>query len=206
MINSLLQKYPLISDQVDKGELRLILEQLQKCLSRGIPGHIVEMGCYKGTTSLFIRRLLDMAQSDKEFHVYDSFEGLPEKSQKDASPAGTQFITGELSVSKKDFILEFKKAGLRTPIIHKGWFEQLTDESIPDTICFAFLDGDYYSSIQACLRRIENKLSPGAVVIVDDYQNEALPGARRAVDEWLHGMDVKLSVVTSLAIIDFSAK
>ena len=65
----------------------------------------------------------------------------------------------------------------------------------------AFLDGDYYESIRDSLRVITSKLLPGAVIIVDDYANEALPGAARAVDEWIRDRGVVLRVEASLAII-----
>ena len=116
----LLNTYPIISDQVSRRELEILLSQLETKLIEGSLGSIVEFGCYVGTTSLFIRRLLDAYRSTVQFHVYDSFEGLPEKTAKDQSPIGIQFRAGELSTSKKDFIMTFKKAGLRTPFIHKG--------------------------------------------------------------------------------------
>jgi O-methyltransferase len=122
MTEELLNKYPLISDQVSKEQVRVILSELEKVLDSGTDGAIVEFGCYIGTTSLFIRRLLDRRGDSREFHVYDSFEGLPPKVSQDDSPAGTQFQAGELSVSKKDFLHEFQKANLRPPKVHKAWF------------------------------------------------------------------------------------
>jgi hypothetical protein len=41
----------------------------------------------------------------------------------------------------------------------------------------------------------------GAIIVVDDYANEALPGVARAVDEWLRIHGGKLRVEASLAII-----
>ena len=76
--DQLLAKYPIISDQVDAKELRVLLRELEKALRSGTTGNIVEFGCYVGTTSLFIRRLLDAYRFAGEFHVYDSFAGLPE--------------------------------------------------------------------------------------------------------------------------------
>lgn len=78
--------------------------------------------------------------SPRAFHVYDSFEGLPPKSAHDASGAGEQFTAGELAVSKKQFLHEFHKAGLQPPIVHKGWFGDLSEQDIPAQIAFAFLD------------------------------------------------------------------
>lgn len=201
MVDELINKYGLVSEQVDKKELKIILECLESTLINNIKGDVIEMGCYLGTTSLFISRLLKNYESEKSLHVYDSFEGLPEKSRYDASPAGTQFTKGQLLASKKAFILNFKKAQLTLPFIHKKWFSDLVDNDIPKNISFAFLDGDYYESIQSCLSIIQKSLSPGSIVVVDDYSNEALPGAKKAVDEWLQSKKYSITINHSLAII-----
>lgn len=201
MIDEILKKYPLISKQVDEREVGIVLRELTRALQHSTQGSIVELGCYAGTTSLFIARLLNIHKSTREFHVYDSFEGLPEKLSQDQSRAGDQFVAGELKASKKQFIMNFKKAGLPLPHIHKGWFSELSPSDMPDEIAFAFLDGDYYESIRDSLKLIWLRLVQGAVVVVDDYANEALPGAGKAVDEWLRTHPAKLHVEHSLAII-----
>lgn len=193
--------FPIISDQVEKRELKTILDGLEKIIGKGTDGAVVEMGCYVGTASLFIRRLLDEADPGRQFHVYDSFAGLPPKGSEDNSPAGLQFQTGALAASKQEFVTNFKKARLRVPVIHKGWFEGLASRDMPECVAFAFLDGDYYSSIASCLHLIEPRLAPGGMIIVDDYQSEALPGARKAVDAWLKDKDYALGVAHSLAVI-----
>lgn len=201
MIDELLKKYQLISDQVDKREVAIVLGILQQSLQNTGAGAVVEFGCYAGTTSLFIQRLLNMQKTTREYHVYDSFEGLPEKRVEDQSRAGDQFVPGELLATKKQFTLNFKKAGLQLPRIHKGWFNELTADNIPGEIAFAFLDGDYYESILTSLKLVWPRLVPGAMVVVDDYANEALPGAAKAVDEWLRAHPARLRVERSLAII-----
>ncbi len=197
----LLNHYPILSDQVDRAELLVLLRELDRLLKSGATGTVVEFGCYVGTTSLFIRRLLDAYQAENNFHVYDSFEGLPPKSAKDQSVAGDQFVEGELKAARKEFMLNFKKARLHIPFIHKGWFSDLTADDVPDNIMFAFLDGDYYESIKDSLRLITPKLAPGAVIIVDDYINDALPGAARATDEWAEQRHLAVRAQASVAII-----
>lgn len=199
-IDKLIQKYGIVSDQVDGAELAVVLRELVQAIDTA-DGAVVEFGCYVGTTSLYIRRLLDMSGQDRAFHVYDSFEGLPHKTSADQSPLGEQFRAGELAVSKKAFVREFQKPGLKLPVIHKGWFDDLTPEDAPEPIAFAFLDGDYYQSIKTPLELITPKLATGAVVVVDDYGNQALPGARRAVDEWCRKHGKSVSEVQSLAVI-----
>lgn len=198
----LLARHPIISDQVDPGELGALLGRLERVLHAGVPGDVVEFGCYVGTTTLFIRRLLDAYASDKSLHVYDSFAGLPEKDARDRSPAGEQFQAGELSATKKELIMNFRKAHLRPPIIHKGWFADIAAGDVPASIAFAFLDGDYYHSVRDSLKLIWPKLAAGAVVVIDDYANEALPGARLATDEWLRQHPARLQVIHSLAVIE----
>jgi O-methyltransferase len=195
----MLTKYPIISDQVNAAQLRVILQELDKTLGQGIAGDVMEFGCYIGTTSLFIRRLLDEKREKRTFHVYDSFEGLPEKTKEDNSTAGEQFKAGELSVTKKQFIHEFQKANLKLPIIHKGWFGELTSQDVPEQICFAFLDGDFYSSIKDSLALVLPRVAKGGVVIIDDYSREALPGAAKAVHELLPHTSVQ--TIHNLGII-----
>jgi O-methyltransferase len=201
MIDKLLKSHPLVSDQVDHRELRVILRELESVLAKGAGGDIVEFGCYTGTTALFVERLLEARRETRTFHVYDSFAGLPDKTAPDLSPAGEAFRTGELKAAKETLRRHFKQAGLRLPVIHKGWFDRLTPADLPSQIAFAFLDGDYYESIMDSLKLVWPILSAGAVVVVDDYQSEALPGARRAVDTWLRSHRARITVEASLAVV-----
>jgi len=188
----LLGRYPLISDQVNKDQLAVILRELEQILPK-VDGAVVEFGCYIGTTSLFIRRLLDTQGDSREFHVYDSFEGLPPKTTEDNSRAGEQFKAGELKVTRKQYMQQFQKAALRPPIVHKGWFSELTAGDVPESIAFAFLDGDFYTSIRDSLKLVLPRLQPGGVIVIDDYAREALPGAAKAVHEQLDSRRITTS-------------
>ena len=189
----------LLSDQIDERELEIILKHLSIAISNKVPGDVVEFGCYVGTASVPMMKVLQ--STNRKLYLNDSFEGLPEKTAKDQSPSGVQFVAGELYAQKKQLVKNFKQAGLPLPIITKGWFSGLTPDQVPTQIAFAFLDGDYYESILDPLKLIWDRLSSGAIIIVDDYSNEALPGAQAAVDEWLSTHRGKLRIEHSLAII-----
>ena len=202
------------NDQVSEKETARILECARACLS--IPGDFVEMGCYKGDTSLLLTDIifsgprpagpspravgansraaaLRNAQkrqypvSNHRLFIYDSFEGLPEKSGKDESVIGENFKKGELAVTKREVKERFLKANLPVPVIKKAWFSDLTSEDMPERIAFAFLDGDFYESIRDSLKLVTPRMSEGGVLIVHDYTNSALPGVKQAVDEWKSG-------------------
>ena len=194
----------IISDQVDRTGIKTVCDSLEKVLKTGVDGHIVELGCYVGTTSVFIRRLLDKySQSEtREFHVYDSFAGLPDKHDKDQNAAGIDFKAGELFATKKELIRAFASQNLKIPSIHKGWFSELKEDDIPQPLAFAFLDGDFYESILDSLRLVWPKMSEGSYVLIDDYMNPSLPGVEKAVAEFFQGKRLRLQRSGNIAIIE----
>ena len=183
-------------------ETEKIIEIAKRCFL--VEGDFVELGCYRGDTSLLLAELLvekSVEKPVKKLWIYDSFEGLPEKTDNDESELGRDFRKGELAVTKREVKQRFLRAGLPVPIIKKAWFDELTGADLPERIAFAFLDGDLYESIRDSLRLIEDKINKGGVIMVHDYNNPALPGVARAVDEWLRGRDIKMQKYQSLAII-----
>ena len=190
------------NDQVSEDETTKIIDLARKCL--GVEGDYVEFGCYKGDTSLLLAEVLsegamsveksvdknveELGKSGgkpvKKLWIYDSFEGFPEKTDADESVMGVDFKGGELSVTKREVKERFLRAGLPVPVIKKAWFRNLTSEDVPERIAFAFLDGDFYESIRDSLKLVTPRMSEGGVLVVHDYTNPALPGVRKAVDEW----------------------
>ncbi len=197
------------NEQVSWGETEKILGTLREVL--GVRGDVVEMGCYKGDTSLMLAEVLEEYNrgggcgkpvenfEKKKLWIYDSFEGLPEKTEADKSVLGEDFREGELFVTKREVKERFLRAGLAVPVIKKAWFADLTEADLPDMISLAFLDGDLYESIRDCLRLVVPKMAKGGVILVHDYKNPALPGVERAVKERFSEQEVV--VFESLAVI-----
>ena len=185
------------NDQVSGVETEKIIEIAGDCLS--LAGDYVELGCYKGDTSLLLAEVLQ--ETDKKLWLYDSFEGLPPKTEADVSELGRDFVAGALAVSKREVKARFLRAGLRVPVIKKAWFEELVETDLPDKIALAFIDADLYASIKAGLKLVEDKMVAGGVILVHDYVNPALPGVAKAVDEWAEQKHKEIIVFQSLAII-----
>lgn len=227
------------NDQVTPAEISEILRLAESCLS--VPGDFVELGCYRGDTSVLLGKMLQKSalahpessesaptcgnlvenlcktptnlcktppNQCKNLWIYDSFEGLPEKTAEDSSGAGQNFQKGELLVSKREVVEKLRKHGLKTAsrlnpgvspaansvsaasptslvIVKKAWFDDLQPSDLPTEIAFAFLDGDLYSSIRTSLALVVPRLAAQGVIIVHDYNNPELPGSARAVDEFL---------------------
>lgn len=189
--------------QVEDIETAEILKNAQECLSA--PGDFVELGCYEGDTSLLLAELLKKHNSDKKLWLYDSFEGLPQKQEEDASEAGKNFVEGALFVSKREVKQRFLRANLKLPIIKKAWFCELDREKdLPEKIAFAFLDGDLYQSIKDSFIKIDGKLSQNGIIMVHDYNNAELPGVTKAVDEYLQDKNYKTSLKNTILTIRIS--
>lgn len=201
LASELLKQHRIISEQITAAELAVLMRELESVLRAEIIGDVVEMGCYEGTSALFEQRLLQRLAPYKSLWLYDSFEGLPEKTKEDSSPAGIQFRGGQLRAQRSQLKRNFVKANLPRPEITKAWFNELLPEDLPDQICFAFLDGDFYESIIDSLELVWPKMSKGGAVLIDDYQNAALPGVRKAVEAFFADEEIALKAEHSLAII-----
>lgn len=175
------------------GQIEYILDNLSSVLD--LPGDVVELGCNVGMTTSFMRRLLNGAGSDKEIHVYESFKGLPEKTEGDGT---SHSVKGESTVSKQMLTDTFEKANLKLPIINSGWFSEIPDEQYPDKICFAFFDGDFYTSILDSFKKVYHKMVKGGIILVHDYKWQVYPGVKKAIDDFLIDKPEKVSEIESI--------
>ena len=98
------------NDQVTEPETERVLSVARECLAT--EGDFVELGCYKGDTSILLAELLvekSVEKPVKKLWIYDSFEGLPMKGEEDASEVGKDFRQGELVATKREVKVRFLK-------------------------------------------------------------------------------------------------
>jgi len=170
------KKFIMLAD----GQIDYILKNLASVID--VPGDVVELGCNVGVTSSYLQRFIKAAGADKELFVYDSFEGLPPKTPEDGA---TPCEKGHSAVSVEQFKKTFADAGVELPVINKGFFGDIPDDKYPAQVCFAFFDGDFYSSIMDSFKKVYHKLASGAVVLVHDYKWTNFPGVHKACEDFL---------------------
>ena len=127
---------------------------LRACLARGArEGAHCEFGVFSGAT---INCLAD-ARPDVTFDGFDSFRGLPEE------------WSGYMP-------FDFDRGGTLPEVrgnvrLHVGWF----DETLPayankvERVAFLHIDCDIYSSTATIFRELGAKLTPGCVIVFDEY-------------------------------------
>lgn len=65
----------------------------------------------------------------------------------------------------------------------KGLFEETWPTFPVEAIAFAHIDCDWYDPVKYCLEAVAEKLGPGGVIVLDDYNDYG--GCRTATDEFV---------------------
>lgn len=158
---------------------KFVLKELVRSL-HGVDGDMAECGCYTGVSSWFIAN--EMPGVD--FYLFDSFEGLSRPNAFDRVPDGVQeWAKGDLKTNEQ--ILKSNLSGFENVHVMKGWIPDRFD-GVSD-VCFRFvhIDVDLYQPTFDSLAFFYPRLSPGAMMVVDDYGFENCPGAYKAVQEFM---------------------
>ena len=173
-------------------QINSLVFKLHELIINNVEGDIVELGCYVGESSKYLMKTIVETNSKKNLFVYDSFEGLPDLSKWEEN---TGWRPRTLQTTEEILISNFRENNLPLPIIHKDWFKNIPDYKIPDKICFAFLDGDFYDSIYDSLVKVYDKVVDGGVIFFHDYQRNDLPGVDAAIRDFLTNKNLPYNVV-----------
>jgi O-methyltransferase len=180
-----------------------------------IPGAIVECGVWKGGSMMAVAlTLLALGKQDRDLHLFDTFEGMPEPSELDISHEGTAATTDFEKTRISDDSSEWCRApldlvqqavrstGYDPSRIHlvKGKVEDTIPDAAPGQIALLRLDTDWYESTRHELEHLFPRLSTGGVIVIDDYGH--WQGARQATDEYL----AKNRIPLLLNRIDYTAR
>jgi O-methyltransferase len=174
-----------------------------------IAGDFVECGVWKGgSTMLMALALQHFGQANRHIHLYDTFRGMSRPEAVDRSYVGedaqelwTQSNEGDVNrwcMAPLDEVrANVTSTGYPPDLVHyvEGKVEDTLPATIPEQIALLRLDTDWYESTRHELTHLFPRLSPGGVVILDDYGYWR--GARKATDEYftqagLHPLMVRL--------------
>ncbi|MGI8614328.1 MAG: TylF/MycF/NovP-related O-methyltransferase [Nocardioidaceae bacterium] len=162
-----------------------------------IPGDLVECGVWRGGSMQAVAlTLLECGAADRELHLYDTFAGMPPPGEQDRRLHDAQLARDLLATQDRDSdvwavaTLDDVREGMaevgypnQRVHFHEGMVERTLLEQVPEQIALLRLDTDWYESTRVEMEVLYDRLSPGGVLILDDYGHWA--GARQAVDEFL---------------------
>jgi hypothetical protein len=180
----------------------------------GIPGAVVECGVWRGGSMVAAARTLLAAQAaDRDLWLYDTFAGMTEPGAHDRTADGRRADTWIAAERTRDGatsgVFEATLDDVRAVLRATGYPDErmrfevgrvedtLTGPDLPEQIAVLRLDTDFYESTRLELDVLFPRLSPGGVLLIDDYGYWM--GARRAVDEYFAGRPELLVRVDSSA-------
>jgi len=145
--------------------------------TRKVPGAIAELGVYRGGSA----RLIASLKGDRELHLFDTFEGMPEV-RADADP---HHRTGDFGGSWFDEVKRYL-SGFERIFFYKGLFPDSAKELAKTPIQFSLvhLDVDIYESTKAGLEFFYPRTVKGGIIVSHDYRSLRCPGVKRAFDEF----------------------
>lgn len=167
-----------------------MLAQLSR-LVRNVPGDTAECGVYRGASSFLICKENQASPLEKTHYVFDSFEGLSGPVERD----GDHWSEGDLACG----IDEVKRNLSDFPNVKyfKGWIPERFPEVSKCQFSLVHIDVDLYQPTQDSFEFFYERVSPGGIIVCDDYGFSACPGAAEAIDSYLATKPEKMLALCS---------
>ena len=185
----------------------------------GLQGDVVECGVWNGGC-LGLMALANLKQPGpkRKFHLFDSFQGLPQPSSydlevipgftrrhpeldlRDKSASSLTAIGTCVGTSQKtveSFLTNYLGINTNDLVFHAGWFQDTiphSRETITE-IALLRLDGDWYESTKICLEGLYDRVVTKGYIIIDDYGT--FSGCKKAVDDFFEKKDIQPAMAHS---------
>ena len=147
-------------------------------MSESTDGVVVECGCFKGGSTINLSLGCELA--DRELHVFDSFEGLPDPDADDVShtllgrPLVHTYQAGMYAGGLEEVRSNISRYG-RVDVcsFHPGFFAESMRAFSMECV-LAFIDVDLRSSLEDCVRAIWPRLADGGRLFIHEAEHREM--------------------------------
>lgn len=175
-----------------------LIEAVSYVVRAGIRGSLVECGVWRGGSMMAAALTLrGLKCEDRDLYLFDTFDGMPKPGDVDVHATGQAAMTEFVQEQRGEDcsavcyapLHEVKSAmaltGYDRDRVHfvRGKVEDTIPSQAPESIAVLRLDTDWYESTRHELEHLYPRLSPGGILIIDDYGD--WQGARKATDEFI---------------------
>lgn len=169
-----------------------LYKAIQYITKGDILGDIVECGVWRGGSAMLAAlTLIKSQQTHRKIYLYDTYEGMPEPTDKDIDIHGVpyrllwkkekEFLSVSLDEVKKNiFSTGYPKENI---IFVKGMVQDTIPNTVPKQIALLRLDTDLYESTYHELFHLYPKTTSQGVIIIDDYGH--FQGSQEATEKYL---------------------
>jgi hypothetical protein len=151
-----------------------------------VPGDFVECGVWRGYCSAAIADYLDFERVPKQFYLYDTFDGIPPQYDTEHHDAPAFHEAGLY----ESVVARFS----RYPNVRvvRGIIPDTFAQAVPDQIAFLHLDLNSSTAEIAALEVLFDRVSPGGLVVFDDYGWSAYAAQQAAEDQFMRQRDHRI--------------
>lgn len=187
----LLHHFPAFTGHVCIGRFLALYEAYKMVL--GVQGHIAEAGVWKGSGMLFFAKLTQLFEPESltQVHGFDLFQGNhPDPEEKHLVEEGSYYESKE----KLEHLIAIQ--GLSNlALLHEVDLSKNLDSFFNAhahlQFKLIFLDCGLYRVVRHCIENFWPRLSPGGILILDNFNHETAPGEAAAVRELLPNLALK---------------
>lgn len=153
-------------------------------------GGFVECGCYAGTSMRIVLDAVDL--SGREVFLYDLFEH------------DTSMLHHSMPEHGPDLFDRVKQrfAAERNVHVIKGFVPDSFAQGVPEKVAFAHIDMNNAPAELAALEAITPRLTPGAVIVLDDFGQLPYSAQHIAEREWFSSRGIPvLEIPTGQGVV-----
>lgn len=152
-----------LQDGLDMGNLLTFVKNTEN-----LNGDILELGTYKGGTTVMMANFLKKIKSQRKIFSCDAFIGLPFE-DRFSEQKNVKGMFGDANFDK--VLQKFQTFNVDDKIdLIKGLFEETLDKKLSkQKFSFVLLDCDIYDSAKYCLEFVYPRLEKGGIIMFDDY-------------------------------------
>lgn len=161
---------------------------------QNVAGHIAEVGVYKGAGTMLFAKLVHIYENEAltQVHGFDWFQGTGKGGDNDTSlvPEGGYQSSYEemmelIALQKLDHIIRIHNFDICKEL--KAFFTTYKHLQFK----LVFLDAGMYDVMQVAIPEFWNRMTPGGIMIFDQYSHELGPGETISIREFLPKIKIK---------------
>lgn len=157
----------------------------------GLAGHIAEVGVYKGAGSILFAKLIQIFEPESltMVHGFDWFQGTDASKDKlqvhGANLEDEARLRKLIALQNLDHILKVHRMDVTKEL--DGFFAEHEYMRFK----LVFLDSGTYEVTAASIKAFWPHITPGGILVLDQYNHEVAPGEVKAVADLLPGLKVQ---------------
>lgn len=186
-----LEHFPAFVGHMTLHRVLTLYEFYKKTLE--VAGHIAEVGVFKGAISILFAKLVSIYEHESltMVHGFDWFEGNDPKKEdskllvKGGYKAVYEDVINLIKLQRLDHVLKIHKIDVSLELddffkTHKHLRFKLV-----------FLDAGLYNVVKGCLEHFYDRLTPGGIMVFDQFNHEQSPGETLAITQTLSNARIR---------------